>query len=416
MNEHPPKTTELPPVTPAQPDLNLFSPLSTEPSAPRPESRDTPPPADLHSNTLTNAGRTTRRPRGSVSYTEPNLRDKMRRPTKELVDAVGADERIQRAASVKAENEKGVENGVASERATEKEKIRTVVIKKEDETAWPAAWKSLSAVQMADDNEQPPLASPLGTKSSSSNASSAHLPSTIIASRKRRPSTLPAELSATSPPGNQSRRAPVPAQPSNSGSATTIAALAAIPHRPHPSRSDLITVTRIAEQEPATAHRGRDEASVAQKNNAIDVYDFQGSSPAETIESKNKEAREAPIKEDIPGTDPEAAEATEAGNIRNQDKRIRTSRRYSSVPEALGGKNGGETAAAALTIKGQRGGRRDGVRERETMSVMAGRNPSTGAVEVLTEGRPVSVEEATSRKLEVGRRERAIARRRSGVL
>lgn len=37
------------------------------------------------------ASRPSRRQRAVVSYAEPNLRDKMRRPTKELIDAVGSD-------------------------------------------------------------------------------------------------------------------------------------------------------------------------------------------------------------------------------------------------------------------------------------------------------------------------------------
>ncbi|OXV08782.1 hypothetical protein Egran_03456, partial [Elaphomyces granulatus] len=50
--------------------------------------QDTPEPG-LYTSGL--VSRPTRRPRGAVSYAEPNLRDKMRRPTNEFVDAVGAD-------------------------------------------------------------------------------------------------------------------------------------------------------------------------------------------------------------------------------------------------------------------------------------------------------------------------------------
>lgn len=78
------------------------------------------------------AGRATRRPRGSVSYAEPNLRDKMRRPTKDLVDAVGADDRLQlvRVEEVKREGTDA-----------EKGRIRTVILKREDhgedtDTGW----------------------------------------------------------------------------------------------------------------------------------------------------------------------------------------------------------------------------------------------------------------------------------------
>jgi hypothetical protein len=69
----------------AEPELLApNSPISAvPPDAPR---GDTPPPADISSRGETS--RASRRSRGVVSYAEPNLRDKMRRPTKDLVDAV----------------------------------------------------------------------------------------------------------------------------------------------------------------------------------------------------------------------------------------------------------------------------------------------------------------------------------------
>lgn len=69
----------------AEPELLApNSPVSAPPAdAPR---GDTPPPADISSKGETS--RPSRRSRGVVSYTEPNLRDKMRRPTKDMVDAV----------------------------------------------------------------------------------------------------------------------------------------------------------------------------------------------------------------------------------------------------------------------------------------------------------------------------------------
>ncbi|KAF2652483.1 hypothetical protein K491DRAFT_604837 [Lophiostoma macrostomum CBS 122681] len=78
----------LPPKTPAVEEI--FSPPSTEPSTARPEApRDTPPPSDL-SSTATTAlgGRPSRRARPQVSYKEPSLNAKMRRPGQKFVDAV----------------------------------------------------------------------------------------------------------------------------------------------------------------------------------------------------------------------------------------------------------------------------------------------------------------------------------------
>ncbi|KAI1753843.1 hypothetical protein F4782DRAFT_495976, partial [Xylaria castorea] len=70
---------------------NLAVPDSPEPSAPqREEMNDTPPPVDISSRGETVRGN--RRARAAVSYAEPNLRDKMRRPnTKELFDAVAGE-------------------------------------------------------------------------------------------------------------------------------------------------------------------------------------------------------------------------------------------------------------------------------------------------------------------------------------
>lgn len=65
------------------PDLN--SSISTLTST-KPSSRDTPPPLEMEVDA--EATRPSRRARAAVSYAEPNLRDKMRRPTKELVAAV----------------------------------------------------------------------------------------------------------------------------------------------------------------------------------------------------------------------------------------------------------------------------------------------------------------------------------------
>lgn len=153
-------TTE--PDTPAPPTLDLQSPSSCEQSAARPDSRDTPPPPDLDVDASAVIGRATRRPRGSVSYAEPNLRDKMRRPSKTLVDAVGADDRPQ---AIKVEEAK------RSGTSTEEGQLRTVVVKREEmgeETN--SLWKRLP---LPDDNDRQGTtarsepASPLGIKSPS---------------------------------------------------------------------------------------------------------------------------------------------------------------------------------------------------------------------------------------------------------
>ncbi|PSN64009.1 hypothetical protein BS50DRAFT_576635 [Corynespora cassiicola Philippines] len=81
------KLDSLPPKTPAPEDV--FSPHSTEPSTLRQGPKDTPPPGEIHSEDQTGmSGRPSRRARPQVSYKEPSLNTKMRRPGKELVDAI----------------------------------------------------------------------------------------------------------------------------------------------------------------------------------------------------------------------------------------------------------------------------------------------------------------------------------------
>jgi hypothetical protein len=90
-----PEIEDTEPQTPSHPDF--LSPLQSQPSTIRPVGKDTPPPADLTSDPNgTGAGpggRPSRRARSQVNYAEPNLVSKMRRPTKELFDAVGKDGR-----------------------------------------------------------------------------------------------------------------------------------------------------------------------------------------------------------------------------------------------------------------------------------------------------------------------------------
>ena len=86
--------TDLPPKTPAAPE-DVFSAPSTESSARPQAGRDTPPPGDLSSAGANDTARPGRRARAQVNYAEPSLTAKMRRPTKELLDAVGRDGRVQ---------------------------------------------------------------------------------------------------------------------------------------------------------------------------------------------------------------------------------------------------------------------------------------------------------------------------------
>ena len=172
------------PETPMPATVDNVSPVSSEPSTTRQDSRDTPPPADLnpdaaHAAGLSAASRATRRPRGSVSYAEPNLRAKMRRPTKDLVDAVSTSQRLHNVITIKDED------NAEPESAPEKNGLRTVVIKKEDMSNSINPWKIACSTENNThhprfNNEE---RSPLINKTA---ASSAQLPTSIIADRRRR--------------------------------------------------------------------------------------------------------------------------------------------------------------------------------------------------------------------------------------
>ncbi|KAB5582657.1 hypothetical protein GE09DRAFT_1181654 [Coniochaeta sp. 2T2.1] len=78
-------TTIPEPETPFPEPDELATPNTPDHSAPRLTARDTPPPG------MGEGARPSRRARPAISYAEPNLRDKMRRPTKELFDAVAGE-------------------------------------------------------------------------------------------------------------------------------------------------------------------------------------------------------------------------------------------------------------------------------------------------------------------------------------
>ncbi|KAF4988902.1 hypothetical protein FGRMN_9483 [Fusarium graminum] len=80
-------------------DPALLCPNSPESAASKDTGRGgTPPPGDV--NASREPPRPSRRSRAAVSYAEPNLRDKMRRPTKDMLDAVAGEGKYARRSSV----------------------------------------------------------------------------------------------------------------------------------------------------------------------------------------------------------------------------------------------------------------------------------------------------------------------------
>lgn len=132
---------DVPPKTPFLPD-DVLSPPSSQPSGP-PTARATQEAVIMNSveDVLNGSiGRGSRRAKAAVSYAEPNLRDKMRRPGKELVGAVEGYARGKREGSLGLER---TLSGAASEEPRS--------------SAQPARWKASEA-----DKEDP--GSPLREK------------------------------------------------------------------------------------------------------------------------------------------------------------------------------------------------------------------------------------------------------------
>lgn len=217
------------PETPAGPDL--FSPHSSQPSTARAESRDTPPPPDLGPGT--EGQRPSRRARAAVSYAEPSLRDKMRRPGKELVDAVVPGTKPYRAGTIKVEDE---------------DPATSIRIKPEPEAD--DAWKSMPIASSATVEN-----SPLSGKILVPEA----LPSSITTYRKRRESILTEnDLPRTS-------------------SAISVAAL--------------LAGNRRAKTEVHGQSLDNENAS-SKASVSHDIYDFKGSSPIPPAEAAVKPVKE----------------------------------------------------------------------------------------------------------------------------
>ncbi|KAH9908015.1 hypothetical protein F4778DRAFT_457688 [Xylariomycetidae sp. FL2044] len=221
-----------PEALPTEPILS--TPCSPEPPVPREEIKDTPPPVDISSRGETSRG--SRRARAAVSYAEPNLRDKMRRPTKQLFDAVsGEGKNMRRTSHSKRDDlQSGPSSAVKSE-------------EKED-----SSWKEIPEAQQDDNPALDIMASPLVQKSSRvPPAADNDLPTTVITDRKKQNAAVPSVQNAD--PEDSS---------SNSSSGSTKA-----------GKSTAKSTNRRLEEIAAR------EAEVAKMFDRQDVYEFQSSSP-----------------------------------------------------------------------------------------------------------------------------------------
>jgi len=161
-------TAIIEPETPS-PDNPLLAPGTPDHSAPRDATRDTPPPADISS--MGETSRPSRRARASISYAEPNLRDKMRRPTKEMVDAVSGEGKLIHRSAQKAEDQAAASASTASR-----------------ESGTLGSWGNLSAAEALakEAARRQSVLSPLATKESTEEA----LPAAIATGRRKRMSSI----------------------------------------------------------------------------------------------------------------------------------------------------------------------------------------------------------------------------------
>ena len=258
-----------PPKTPAIDGLDLFSPTVSDPSEPRPERGDTPPPPDLGADSTGSFSRGSRRSRGSVSYAEPNLRDKMRRPTKELIDAVSAGERSRQATNVKWE----------ADLSSLEANLAGLQIKQGMTSDAQPVWrtKPVQESKSQQERQRTETSSPLGKKATSPAGA---LPASVVTDRRRGSSSLAQRGDDKGGPAL------------GTGSATAIAALSTAGQRQRSRDGQLEGFDRVSN---AASQDRIEQAS---------IFDFTSSSP----EPHDKVGTEGSV-----------------------DKPIRMSRRHSSV-------------------------------------------------------------------------------------
>ncbi|KAI0974809.1 hypothetical protein F4678DRAFT_420914 [Xylaria arbuscula] len=170
----PPRVDIEPESLSAEP--NVAVPDSPEPCAPREEMNDTPPPVDISSKGETTRGN--RRARAAVSYAEPNLRDKMRRPnTNKLFDAVTSEDKNIRRASHCPDEPSSATSSVAKSGARSRHARKELPLQKNPHDAY---------------GDIDIMGSPLAQKATRASALE-ELPTTVTTDRKKKEPMITAE-------------------------------------------------------------------------------------------------------------------------------------------------------------------------------------------------------------------------------
>lgn len=174
----PPSEIKIPqePATPSADPEHVFSHTPETKSA-QENPKDTPPPTDISVHGETS--RPSRRARPAISYAEPSLRDKMRRPTKELFDAVRGEGKFRSSSA----------HLLGSQSSTK--------TKSDGETSGAGPTKQTQDVESAIAHEatrRPAVVSPLLQKDSSKEQLRDELSESIVTERRKRPSSRPSQL------------------------------------------------------------------------------------------------------------------------------------------------------------------------------------------------------------------------------
>lgn len=223
---------------------------------------DTPPPAHISSNGETS--RPSRRARAAISYTEPNLRDKMRRPTKELFDAVSGEGKfLHRPAAQQQQQRKGDESAPTSVSKAKAESEPVVDMSG-------LASSTLFEKENKDEKEKEPqpeegILSPNG-----------FLPSSVDLGRRRRASSFSTTAAAMMIP-------PIREQPTpNPPAAEEIDEDAAVEAQIQKELSNSITTRprggkgrqSLSRPTPTIPTETREDAQLPTNSASVDLYDF----------------------------------------------------------------------------------------------------------------------------------------------
>ncbi|SPQ27667.1 499ede32-eac5-4845-ad66-83321f2d21a2 [Thermothielavioides terrestris] len=286
--DSPKPSLPLPPLSPL--NYDRVPSRSPEPNHARKKEvpHDTPPPADISSTGETS--RPSRRARAPISYAEPNLRDKMRRPTKQLFDAVtGEGKFVHRVMAAKLDDRHTAPTSVGK-------------VKAEPGSAASRSSKTSSAADPTVEAQQRALVSPLAQKDGFSET----LPSTVVTERRKRPSAV------------GSSRESLVALNRSDGTTVTSPTTNAQPGNCQQSAGSSMT--------EASLGHDRKQQSAPGPSAEVDIYDFSASSPAPSTTKEPSQAGSEPAKP--------AAAAHSSSSSSVQPSRTRTARKSSMAAAA----------------------------------------------------------------------------------